>query len=108
MMADDREARIAQLEAELRRSQELEAGAQTELRSIREREGSLATQLSEALGQQSATAEVLHVIAASPTDLQAVLDTVARHAVAVCGADDAQIFRTVEGMVNLVAHHGPL
>ncbi len=54
--------------------------------------------LAEALEQQSATAEILGVIANSPTDIEPVLDTIAASAARICGADDALI-RLVEGNV---------
>src|SRR5262245_61895701 len=63
-------------------------------------------QLAEALEQQTATSEILGVIASSPTHLQPVLDVVAENAARVCGADDATI-RLVEGnMLQRVAHQG--
>ena len=55
--------------------------------------------LSEALEQQTATSEILGVIASSPTDIQPVLDTIAEHAAGVCGANDA-VIRLVEGNVT--------
>jgi len=65
-------------------------------------------ELKEALEQQTATSEILGVIASSPTDVQPVLNVVAENAVRVCGAEDASI-RLVEGNVlRLVAHHGPI
>ena len=54
-------------------------------------------ELKESLEQQTATSEILGVIASSPTDIQPVLDTVAKNATHVCGAWDSSVFMVVEG-----------
>ena len=64
------------------------------------------SELREALEQQTATSEILRVIASSPTDIQPVLDVVAKNAARLGGATDAQI-RLVDGDgTRLVASYG--
>ena len=65
-------------------------------------------EISEALEQQTATAEILRVISSSQTDIQPVLDAVAENAARVCGASDAVIFRIDQDSLRMVAAYGPL
>ena len=62
--------------------------------------------LRESLEQQTATSEILGVIASSPTDVQPVLDVVAENAARLCDASDAAIWRTDGDKFWLVALHG--
>ena len=64
--------------------------------------------LTTALEQQTATAEILRVISTSPTDLQPVLDALAKSAVHFCGAYDATLFQVDGETYRVVAHHGPI
>ena len=62
--------------------------------------------LTEALEQQTATSEILRVIASSPTDLQPVLDAVAESAARLCDATDANVLRTDDGALRFAAWFG--
>ena len=65
-------------------------------------------ELKESLEQQTATSEILGVIASSPTDIQPVLDVVAKNAARLCDSDDAQINRVEGDMVRKVASYGAI
>ena len=58
--------------------------------------------------QQTATSEILGVIASSPTDIQPVLDVVAENAARLCDATDAQISRVEGDDFMTIASFGPL
>jgi PAS domain S-box-containing protein len=61
-----------------------------------------------ALERQTATADILKVIASSPTDVRPVLDVVAKAAVQFCGATDANIHMREGDEALSAAHEGPL
>ena len=62
----------------------------------------LFNELKESLERQTATSEILGVIASSPTDIQPVVDVVAENAARLCEATDAVIQR-VEGNHLVIA-----
>jgi two-component system NtrC family sensor kinase len=65
-------------------------------------------ELKEALEQQTATSEILGVIASSPTNLQPVLEIVATNAARLCDAADAVVYRVDGDTMDPVAIHGTL
>src|SRR6516225_5060642 len=84
-----------------RRSAPESVDQETELaRRTRERD--------EALEQQRATAEVLKIISASPTELQPVLEVVVRSAARYCKADDVTLFELDGQDLREAAHWGAL
>ena len=58
------------------------------------------------LEQQTATSEILNVIAGSPTDVQPVFDAIAESALRLFGAQSATVTRVVGDMVHLAALTG--
>jgi GAF domain-containing protein/CheY-like chemotaxis protein len=58
----------------------------------------------EALERQTATAAILKVIAASPSDVQPVLDAIVQSARQLVGGFSATVSRVRDGMLHLVAH----
>jgi two-component system NtrC family sensor kinase len=65
-------------------------------------------ELKESLEQQTATSEILGVIASSPTDIQPVLDVVAENAARLCDALDALVYRVFGNRLQVVAKYGAI
>ena len=65
-------------------------------------------ELKESLEQQTATSEILGVIASSPTDIQPVLDVVVERAARLCDASHAVIHRVDGDLLRRVAVFGGL
>jgi signal transduction histidine kinase len=62
-------------------------------------------ELSEALEQQTATAEILRVISESRSDTQPVFDTIIRSAVRLCAGTYGSMVRVEGSVMHLWAHH---
>jgi len=71
--------------------------AEMELRRARD-------EAEESLEQQTATAEVLRVMSASPTDVQPVFDAIVRNAVRLCEGAHGSLFRFDGTLQHFVAH----
>ena len=66
-------------------------------------------ELKESLEQQTATSEILGVIASSPTDVQPVLDMIAEHAARLCESSNALIYSGRSDDASLLlATYGPI
>ncbi|HZR73876.1 GAF domain-containing protein [Bradyrhizobium sp.] len=57
----------------------------------------------EALERQTATADILKVIASSPSDVQPVFEAIATRANSLVGGFSATVFRFIDGMAHLMA-----
>src|SRR5262249_14262464 len=64
----------------------------------------LVNETKEALERQTATSEILKVIASSPTDVQPVFDAIARQAMRLCSASYGVVTRYDGQLLYLVAH----
>ena len=106
-MADDRDARIAQLEAENAALREREAALTAENVALSEKRASSDRALAEARDQQAATSEILSLIASSPLDVRRVLDAVAERAARLCDTYEALIHRVEGDTLPLAASYPP-
>jgi signal transduction histidine kinase/HAMP domain-containing protein len=62
-------------------------------------------QVTEALEQQTATSEILHVISRSPTDVQPVFDTIVRNALRLCDGLFSGLYPFDGELIHFVAYH---
>jgi len=62
--------------------------------------------LAEVMKQQTATSEILRIISNSPSEIQWVLDAVAKNAARLCDANNARIWRLEDNLLRLVATYG--
>src|SRR5262245_29539221 len=80
----------------------------TENRQLKKEVQRLTEQLESRDREQTATSEILRLIATLSTDIQSVLDAIAENAARVCDSYDA-VIRLIEGnILRLAAHYGPV
>src|SRR5262249_49289735 len=60
----------------------------------------------EALERQTATADILKIIASSPADVQPVFDVIVERAVHLCGARMGRVYRYDGELIHMVGGHG--
>src|SRR5258708_228229 len=66
----------------------------------------LKKRLTEALEQQTATAEILGIISSSPTDVQPVFDTIVRNFVSLCGSTFGAVYTFDGELVHFASAYG--
>ncbi|HEY5729329.1 MAG TPA: GAF domain-containing protein, partial [Anaerolineales bacterium] len=62
-------------------------------------------EITENLEQQTATSDILRVIAESPTDFQPVFDTIIERATKLCGGAAGFAYHVSDGMIHLIADY---
>jgi signal transduction histidine kinase len=65
----------------------------------------LVQELAEARQQQAATSEILRVISSSPSDIQPVVDTIARSALRPCDGRLSAVYRFDGKLIHFIAQH---
>ena len=91
----------------LKREAEAQEQLQTrdrELAEAREQLTAAHAHVTESRAQQTASSAILHVISSSPTDIQAVFDTIVERAVRLCNAHLGALLRFDGQMIHLAAH----
>jgi PAS domain S-box-containing protein len=82
------------------------ADLEQQLKACRREIARARERLVEAMKQQTATTEVMRIIASSP--IQSVLNAVAENAARLCEANNAEIFRLEDNLLRLVASYGEI
>src|SRR4051794_20865918 len=104
-MRDDASPSVEQLQAELAELRRLHAA---EVAALREELDNGTSERDAALEQQTATSDILRVIASSPTDLDRVLTTMAESAARLCAADGVVIFGVAGESYLPLSRVGPM
>src|SRR5258705_9321497 len=103
--ARGRRLRLTGTKARVGRTRQTRADLEQQLKEYRRETAHAQERLVEAMKQQTATSEMLRIIANSP--IQSVLDAVAENAARLCDANNAEIFR-LEDNLRLAASYGEI
>jgi len=79
-----------------------------DLRQLKKELKRVTEQLDSRDREQTATSEILRLIATLSADIQSVLDAIAENAARVCGSYDAVIRLAERNILRLAAHYGPV
>src|SRR5262245_51177860 len=99
-------ARVRDLEKRLEEAQQRETEAlKREAEALRQRQTSH-REREEALEQQTATSEILRVIASSPMDVLPTFEAIAAAATRLCAAQESGVIRFDGALMHLIANDG--
>src|SRR5437868_11715632 len=79
---------------------------QDEVADLERENARLREELRAARERQAATADILKVIASSPSDVQPVFDVIVERAVRLCGARMGRVYRYDGNLIHLAGGHG--
>src|SRR5262245_23645614 len=102
----DLEAELAKLRRQNRALGQRADRAEAALGASEARAETLARELGESQERQTATSEILSVIASSPTEVQPVFDAIVRRATRLCEASFGALGRYEGGVISAGASHG--
>ena len=94
-----------EVEALAERFNQMTAHLQESYATLEQRVVERTHELSEALAQQTATAEILRVISSSPTDVQPVFDAIAAKALDLCRATTSWVYTFDGELIHAAAAH---
>src|SRR5258708_28032827 len=102
----DLERRVAELEKKLQSALGERNDAMAREAAMGAENARLFNETKEALERQTATSDILKVIASSPSDVQPVFDVIVERAVRLCGARIGRVYRYDGDLIHLVVGHG--
>jgi C4-dicarboxylate-specific signal transduction histidine kinase len=102
----DRKRHLTGAKARVGGVRKTRADLERQLKACRRQIAHVRERLVDAMKQQTATSQVMHIISNSP--IQSVLNAVAENAARVCGANNAEIYRVENNLLRLVASHGEI